>query len=200
MAQRLVRIARDWWPVVAFLSPVLLLQAVWSAQYDVAGHAAGHLGSAMVVFPMLFVCAVLIWALPEQGRRDPWLWLIFAVILGGCLVVMAGNIQVVDAIGGDTWSDAQAGQLGALRQGFESGHDLAERGAWGVVLAAIVAAGLLWRRRLVSTKAAVAAGALSLIFPYWIVPGFGIVVLAVSVMLARGRRLRAVAGTAPKQP
>jgi hypothetical protein len=189
---RLGRITRNWWPVGAFLMPVLVLQTVWSARYDVAGHAAGHLGSAMVVCPMIFVSSVLMWAMPAPARRDPVLWLIIAVVIGCCLVATAGNLRVVDAIGDDTWTDAQAGALGPTRPGFEAGHDLASRGAVGAVLATIVAAGLLWRRRLVSAKVAAGAAVLSVIFPYWIVPGAGIVVLALSAAVQRHRRLRDV--------
>ena len=41
-----------------------------AARYDVAGHAADHLQSATPVFPMVFLSAVLVWALPGRGRRD----------------------------------------------------------------------------------------------------------------------------------
>jgi hypothetical protein len=184
------RLLRNWWPIVAFLVPVAIVQTIWSAQYDVAGHAAAHLSSATTVFAMVFASAVLLWALPERGRRNPWLWLLFAAAIGGSLVVMAGNLQVVDAIGGETWTDAQASRLGPARPGFESGHDLASQGARGVVLAAILAAGLLWRLRLVSAKAAAGSAGLSLIFPPWIAPGFGIVILVISAVLARARRLK----------
>ena len=66
------------------------------------------------------------------------------------------------------------------------------RGAWGVVAAAIILTELLWRRGLVSTKVAIAAAVLSVIFPYWIFPGFGMLVVVVAVVAARARRLREV--------
>jgi hypothetical protein len=97
---------------------------------------------------------------------------------------------VIDAIGGARWSDTQASQLGPPRAGFESGHDLAELGAWGAVLATMLVAGLLWLRRLVSAKVAVAAAAVSLVFPHFIAPGAGMVVLALSAAVARSRDLR----------
>ena len=194
------RVTRNWWPVVALLVPVLVLQTVWSARFDVAGHAAGHLASAMAVFPMVFVSSVLMWALPGPARRDPLLWLVIATVIGCCLVVMAGNIAVVDAIGDDTWTDAQAAALAPTRPGFESGHDLASRGAIAALVATIVAAGLLWRRRLVSAKVAAGAAALSTIFPYWIVPGAGLVVLTLSAVVARGRRLRRAGDGQPSSP
>jgi len=93
---------------------------------------------------------------------------------------------VVDAIGGATWSDAQASQLGPTRPGFESGHDVAALGAWGAVLATILAAGL-WHRRSVSAKVAAAAATVSLVFPHFIAPGAGMVILAVPAAVARSR-------------
>ncbi len=192
LADRLAAYARNWWPVAAFLLPVLVVQAVWSARYqDVTGHAAGHLQSATPVFPMVFLSAVLIWALPRRARRDPLLWLLIAAAVASCLVVMAGNVQVVDAIGGANWTDEQASQLGPARPGFESGHDLAGVGAQGAGSATTLMAGLLWLRKLVSATAAVAAAAVSLIFPDYIAPGAGIVVLVISAMVARSRRSRA---------
>jgi hypothetical protein len=190
LADRVIDFTRTWWPVAAFLLPVLVVQAVWSAGYDVAGHAADHLQSATPVFPMVFLSAVLLWALPGRGRRDPLLWLLLAAAIASCLVVMVGNVRVVDAIGGATWNDTQASQLGPTRPGFESGHDLAELGAWGAVLATMVVAGLLWLRRLVSAKVAVAAAVVSLVFPSFIAPGAGMVVLAVAAVVARARDLR----------
>jgi hypothetical protein len=190
LADRVTELIRRWWPVAAFLLPVLVVQAVWSARYDLAGHAADHLQSATPVFPMAFLCAVLLWALPGRGRRDPLLWLLLAAAIVSCLVVLAGNVRVIDAIAGATWSDTQASQLGPTRPGFESGHDLAALGAWGAVLATVLAAGLLWRRGLASAKVAAAAAALSLVIPYFIAPGAGVVVLAVSAAVAHARDLR----------
>jgi hypothetical protein len=190
-----ILLLREWWPAAAFLAPVLVVQAVWSAQYEAAGHAAGHLGSATAIFPMVFVSAVLLWVLPGGGRGDPLLWLLVAAAIGSCLVVMVGNVRVVDAIGDDDWTDAQASALGPSRPGFESGHDLAMMGAGGSVLATMLIAVLLWRRGLVSAYVAGAAAALSLLFPYWIFPGFGILVLAISAVVARSRRLRDARGS-----
>ena len=188
LAGRILEFFGTWWPVAAFLAPVLVVQTVWSARYDVAAHAADHLQSATPVFPMVFLSAVLVWALPGRGRRDLLLWLLLGAAIASCLLVLAGNVQVIDAIDGATWSDGQASQLGPARPGFESGHDLAALGAWGVVLATILAAGLLWRRRLVSAKVAAAAAMVSLVVPYFIAPGAGVVVLAVSAAVARSRR------------
>jgi hypothetical protein len=188
LAGRILEVLRHWWPVAAFLVPVLVVQAAWSARYDVAGHAADHLQSATPVFPMVFLSAVLLWALPGRGRHDLLLWLLLAAAIASCLVVLAGNLRVIEAIDGAVWNDAQADQLGPARPGFESGHDLAELGAWSAVLATMLTAGLLWQRRLVSAKVAAAAAVLSLVFPHFIAPGAGVVVLAVAAAVARSRR------------
>jgi hypothetical protein len=52
----------------------------------------------------------------------------------------------------------------------------------------MLAAGLLWLRRLVSARVAVAAALLSLLFPHFIAPGAGLVVLAASVAVTRAGR------------
>jgi hypothetical protein len=188
---RLLEIVRGWWPVAAFLVPVLVAQTLWSGRYEVAGHAADHLQSATPVFPMIFLSAVLLWALPGRGRRDRLLWLLLAAAIASCLVVLVGNVRVIEAIHGATWTDAQASQLGPARPGFESGHDLAQLGAWGAVLATILVAGLLWRRRLVSAKVAGAAAVVSLLVPSFIAPGAGMVVLAVSAAVAHTHKATA---------
>jgi hypothetical protein len=173
--------------VAAFLVPVLVAQTLWSGRYEVTGHAVGHLQSATPVFPMIFLSAVLLWALPGRGRRDPLLWLLLAAAIASCLVVLAGNVRVIEAIDGATWTNAQASQLGAARPGFESGHDLAQLGAWGAVLATMLTAGRLWQRRLVSAKVAAAAAVVSVVVPSFIAPGAGMVILAVSAAVAHAR-------------
>src|SRR4029453_14192926 len=104
----LLEIVANWWPVGAFLLPVLVPQALWAGRYEVTGHAVGHLQSATPVFPMIFLSAVLLWALPGRGRRDRQLWLLLAAALPRCLVVLVGNVLVIEAIHGATWTDAQA--------------------------------------------------------------------------------------------
>src|SRR5829696_7257099 len=123
---RLLEILHSWWPVAAFLVPVLVAQTAWSSRYDLAGHAADHLQSATPVFPMIFLSAVLLWALPGRGRRDRLLWLLLPAAIASCLVVLVGNVRVIEAIDGANWTDAQASQLGPARSGFASGHNLAQ--------------------------------------------------------------------------
>ena len=182
---RAARLARDWWPPVAFVALAIAIQTVCMSRYDASGHAAGHLGSATAIFPIVAVSAVLLWALPAPGRRRPLVWLALALLVAGGVVVAVGNVRVVDAIGGENWSDDQAGALGASRPGFESGHQLSDKGAFAAVAGSLVLAVVLWHHRLVSRKAAVVAAIVSVLVPYWIAPGFGIVVLAGAAVRSR---------------
>src|SRR4029078_11606546 len=85
----------------------------------------------------------------------------------------------------------RAARLGRSRAGSESGHRLAEQGAFGVVACIAVLALWLWWRKAVSGRVAAAAIVVSVLSPYWISAGAGIVVLAVSAVRARHRRLAA---------
>lgn len=180
--------ARNWWPIPVMFASVIAAQIVWSNRTDRAGgHAATHFTSASVVFGIAFFVAVLIWAAPTNVRHRVELWLLAAALLTAATFDTIGNLRVVDAIGTNTWSDAQAGALGPLQPGFTSGHDLAEHAAWFTVIAAVLLAAWLWRRHAVSAGVAVGAIIVSVIFPYWIFPGAGLVVLVIASVVARAR-------------
>jgi hypothetical protein len=57
-------------------------------------------------------------------------------------------------------------------------HDLANLAPWIAVVAALALTAAVWRRRHVSSRVAGAAAVLNLLFPPWIIPGAGVVVLA----------------------
>ncbi len=184
------RLVHDWWPPVVFLVPIIVVQRLWLGDYGASGHAAGHLGGATVVFALAFVVTMIVWAAPPDLRRGASLWMLAsAVILAGILLTIA-NLRIVDAIGTDDWSDDQAGALGPARPGFESGHLLAERGMWIAVACAVLLAGWVWWKGAVGTRLAIAALILCVIFPPWIFPGAGLVVLAIALVVDRARRLR----------
>lgn len=182
-------IVRNWWPISAILAPIIAIQVVWSSGYDTSGHAAEHFSSATVLFGIAFFVAVLVWAMPSSVRRRAELWLFAIAVLAAALVVAVGNLQVVDAIGTDNWSNDQANELGALRSGFTAGHALAERAGFAVIVAVVGLAGWLWWRRAIRPGVGIGAIALSIVFPYWILPGAGIVVLAIAASVTRARLL-----------
>jgi hypothetical protein len=87
-----------------------------------------------------------------------------AVLAASPLSTIA-NLRVVDAIGGDDWSDEQASVHGPARPGFSSGHDLAERASRLVVVAAVLLTVWLWWRPEPSVGVAVGAVAPSVLLP-----------------------------------
>jgi hypothetical protein len=183
-------ILRNWWPVPAMLAPIISIQVVWSSRYDPSGHAADHFSSATAIFGLTFLVAVLVWALPGNVRRRAELWLFSAAVLTAALVATIGNLRIVDAIGADDWSIDEANALGPLRPDYTSGHELAERAAYAVVAAVVVLAAWLWWRRAIHPGVAIGAIGLSIIFPSWIFPGAGIVVLAIAASVTRARLLQ----------
>ena len=108
---------------------------------------------------------------------------------------MVGNVRVVDAIGDDDWTDTQASALGPSRPGFESVSHLAMMGAAGSVLAtmliAVLCGGAGTRFGLCRRGSCCAESPL----PTPIFPGFGILVLMISAVVARSRRLREARGS-----
>jgi hypothetical protein len=184
------RLVRNWWPPVAFLVPILVVQRMWLGDYEASGHAAGHLGGATVVFGLTFVVTLIVWATPPDLRRLPALWILASAVCLAGLVMTIGNLRVVDAIGADNWTDELAGIRGPGRPGFESGHQLAERGMWIAALCALLLAGWLLWKGAVRTGPGIAAMILCVIFPPWIFPGVGLLVVAVALVVNRARRLR----------
>jgi hypothetical protein len=186
----------SYWPVVAALVVAVLVTRVVAGQYDVTGHAAGHLSSGLVVFMMAAFLVIGLWAAPEARRS----WAVGLASLGyfvGLGIILRGELRVVDAIGDRDWSDDQASALGEAVPGFESGHSLTGRGALIAVLASIVLIWVLRSRRAIPTGLAVGATVASVIFPYWILPGAGVLVLAIGTVVLRARRLRGAGPTAP---
>jgi hypothetical protein len=186
----MTRFARHWWPIPAMLAPTIIAQNIWSGRYEATGHAAGHLASASAIFAITFVLAVLVWASPPQLRRSPGLWVLAAGVAIAAVVPTIGNLRVVNAVGTDNWTDDQASTLGQTRPGFESGHDLAERGMWIVVGFAVLLAGWLWFKHAISNGVGIASIILCLIFPPWIFPGAGLIVLTIATVIKRAARLR----------
>ena len=182
---------RLWWPLPGLIVAVVAIQVVVWRGYHATGHAAGHLASASAVFAMAAVLSVVVWSAPATLRRRVELWVLAAAVLGASMLSTIANLRVVDAIGADDWSDAQAGVFGPARPGFSSGHELAERAMWLVVVAAVLLTVWLRWRRAVSSRVAIGAVAASVLFPPWMFAGAGLLVVSVAFVIARARRLRA---------
>jgi hypothetical protein len=79
-------------------------------------------------------------------------------------------------------------------------HGLANLAPWLAVVAAVAMASVLWRRGHVSLRVALGAGLLSVVFPPWIIPGAGVVVLVVARCIAKARSLNQSAMTTGEAP
>jgi hypothetical protein len=185
-------VLRRWWPLAAIVGGAIVAQTVVLAGYEAKGHAAGHLSSAQFVFLAFALTITILWATPKT-RRQPDVLAAGAAWLGAVGAFALGNLRVVDAIGSADWTDDEAGLLGAGLPGFESGHDLAESAAPVALVAAIALAIVVWRRGHVSTRIAIGACATSVLVPFFLIPGAGVVVLAVALCLRRRARLSAAA-------
>jgi hypothetical protein len=195
-----MRFVRSWWFVPAVIVATLIPQKVLESRYDATGHAAGHLGSATAIFPMVALFAIVLWATPGAWR-SVGVWVGGAIMAAGLAGVLVGNLRVVDAIGPRNLSDDQAGSLGHALDGFDSGHDLAQL-AWLAVLGSLVLIWVLAARRSIPRSLAIGASVASVVFPPWILPGAGLAVLAVGQCVRRARRPRqpvndGVAATGP---
>jgi len=178
-------ITRHWWPVPAALAGSLAVQKLlFESRYDVSGHAAGHLSSASAPFGAFALVAILLWATPA-ARRQAEVLVACLAWLGATVLVLVGNVRVVDEL-------VDAGLGHAPTQGLPdvADHGLANLAPWLAVLAALAMAGVLWRRDHVSPRVAVGAGLLSVLFPPWIMPGAGVLVLVVARCIAKSRSLK----------
>ena len=150
---------------------MLALQVVFANRIVANGkHASDHLQSAQVVFPVAFFLAVIFWA-AREARRHADAWIAGAMVGLAFSAVALGNLRVIWSIGGDSWTDEQAGALGSARPGFDSGHSLVETGTTAGVAAMVLFIVVLRTHRIVRTGPAIAAAALSLL-PL-IAPGIG---------------------------
>ena len=187
----------DWWPIAAFILIVLAVQVVFANSIVANGkHASDHLQSAKVIFPVAFSLAVIFWG-AREARTHADAWVTGAMVGIAFSVVALGNLRVIWAIGGDSWTDEQAGALGSTRPGFDAGHSLVEIGTTAAVAAIVLFVVVLHTHRIVRTGPAIAAALLSLL-PL-VAPGIGplallgIVVLIADVCIQRAHQLKKAA-------
>src|SRR3954454_13352561 len=183
----LAAVAGRWWPVPVVLSTSIVVQKLlFESRYDVAGHASGHLSSATAPFGAFAFAAILLWTTPT-GRRKPDVLAVCLAWLAATVLVLVGNVRVVDGL-------IEAGLGRAPTKGLPdvADHGLANIAPWLAVVAAVAMAGVFWRRGYVSRRVAIGSALLSLVFPPWIIPGAGVLVLVVARCVAFERSSTAV--------
>jgi hypothetical protein len=183
----LVAVARRWWPVpVVLASSIVVQKLLFESRYEVSGHAAGHLSSATAPFGAFAFAAILLWTTPT-GRRQPDMLVACLAWLAATVLVLVGNVRVVDAL-----VDAGLGRAPTEGLPDVADHGLANLAPWLAAVAAVAMAGVFWRRGHVSRRVAIGSALLSMVFPPWIIPGAGVLVLVVARCIAYERSSTAV--------
>ena len=181
-----MRLVRRWWLFPVALATSFVAQKVFfESRYDVSGHAAEHLSSAGAAFAAFAFVAILLFLTP-RARRQPVVLLTCAAWLVSTVLVLVGNVRVIDALVRAGMGHTPTSQLVADAK-IESAHDLANLAPWFGLLAALALTAALWRFGHVSTRVAIGAAVLSVIVPPWIIPGAGVLVLVVARGIAYHR-------------
>ena len=180
---RFVRGVCTWWPVPTLIVIGFVAQTRFVSRYDVGGHAAEHLASASVPFMAAATIGILFWATPRALRQIDVV-LAAAAWFAMTVVVMIGNLRVVDDL-----VEAGYGFTPTSTVPDVADHSLANSSIWWAVAAALVlVAAFRWRHHIGDT-ATVGAG-VAMIFPPWMIPGAGVLVLTVVRCVAHGRARR----------
>ena len=183
----LVAVARRWWPVpVVLASSIVVQKLLFESRYEVSGHAAGHLSSATAPFGAFAFAAILLWTTPT-GRRQPDILVACLAWLATTVLVLVGNVRVVDDL-----VDAGLGRAPTEGLPDVADHGLANLAPWLAAVAAVAMTGVFWRRGHVSRRVAIGSALLSMVFPPWIIPGAGVLVLVVARCIAYERSSTAV--------
>lgn len=165
-----------------------LQKVLFESRYDVSGHAGEHLSSASVAFPAFAMVSIVLYVTP-QARRQPLVLATSALWLVSAVLVLVGNVRVIDALVDAGMAHTPTSQL-VGNATIDSSHDLANLAPWLGVVAALALTGALWRQRHISGRVAVGAAVLSVIVPPWIIPGAGVIVITVACCIAFHRAIR----------
>lgn len=173
-ASRLTHVVRALWPVPALIATSLIAeQLLVTSRYDVGGHAAGHLASASAPFMAAAILCILFWTTP-LARRQADLLVVGGVWFATTLLVMVGNLRVVDDLVAAGYSHTPTGSVPDVAD-----HSLANSSVWYAVVAALVLVAAWRRRRHIGNRATIGAVVATVIIPPWIIPGAGVIVLAI---------------------
>lgn len=186
----MIAFIRRWWPLALGAALSIVIQRVgYTGRYDVSGHAAEHLDSGSFVFLAMVVAGVLLWTTPA-ARRSPFVLVGLAAWLGAGVAIAIGNARVVEAL-------IDAGQATTSTESLvesstvSDSHWLANTAPLVAVAGAFVVVLGMYLVRATSARLAGVAAVLNVLVPYWIVPGFGVVLVAITRIVAVEKAARA---------
>jgi hypothetical protein len=173
-ARRVGRVLHQTWPIPVVVAAALIAQGVLlTSRYDVGGHAAEHLSGASVPFLAAAVVFSIFWATP-RARRQPDVIVAACTWFATTLLVMVGNLRVVDDLVAGGYARTPTDSVPDIAD-----HSLANSSIWYAVVAALLLIAVCsWRRHL-GTRSTIGAVVATVIIPPWIIPGAGVVVLAI---------------------
>ena len=190
----MIAMARRWWPIPVAVALSLLVQTVvYTSRYDVSGHAAEHLSSGSFVFLATVVAGVLLWTTPS-ARRSPLVLVGLVTWLGAGVAIAIGNVRVVDALidaGEATTPTESLVESSAV----SDSHWLANTAPLVAVAGAFAVLLGMYLVRAASARLAGVAAVLNVLVPYWIVPGFGVVLVAIARVIAVEKAARSTRGS-----
>jgi hypothetical protein len=179
---RLAHMVRDWWPIPVLIATALTAQQLLlTSRYDVGGHASGHLAGATAPFMAAPVLSILFWATP-RARRQVELLALAGVWFATTLLVMLGNLRVVDDLVAAGYSRTPTDSVPDVAD-----HSLANSSVWFAAGAALLLVVAWRRRRHIGNRATIGAVVATAIIPPWIIPGAGVIVLAIVRVVQKGR-------------
>lgn len=182
LVRRLAEGARAWWPVPVVVAASLAAQHLFlDRRYDVGGHAAGHLAGAGAPFMAVAVAVLLVWSTPVVRRR-PDVLLATAVWVATTVLVLVGNLRVVDDLVAAGHAFTPTSEVPDVAD-----HGLANASVWYAWLAALLVLGTWRLRGLIGNRLAAGAIATSVVLPPWIIPGAGVIVLLIGRLVGRAR-------------
>lgn len=167
---------------------ILVQGVVYTGRYDVGGHAAEHLGSGSFVFLATVVAGVLLWTTPA-ARRSPFVLVGLATWLGAGVAIAIGNVRVVDALIDAGQAATPTGSL-VETAAISDAHWLANTAPLVAVAGAFLVVLGVYLVRAASVTLVGVAAVLNILIPYWIVPGFGVVLLAIARVIATEKTAR----------
>ena len=152
------------------------------------GHWTAHVANATIDIGMIVVVVVgatLAW----RPLGTLWVRLVavatLAVVTLGLALEAAGNLRVAGSIWRTPYGDEEAGRIGSVFSGFDSGHDVAAAGDLVVLLGGVAFALVLGFSRRVRLAGALAAVVLSFIPPPFLLPACGVVFLLAVLLRPR---------------
>ncbi len=186
-ASLLSRLVRRWWPLPTLIATALTAQQLLvNSRYDVGGHAAEHLTSASAPFMAAAILSILFWTTP-RARRQVDLLLVGGIWFATTLIVMLGNLRVVDDLVAAGYSSTPTGSVPDVAD-----HSLANSSVWYAAAAALLLVATGRRHRHIGNRATIGAVVATVIIPPWIIPGAGVIVLAIVRLVKRGRAVSSV--------